>query len=529
MQTKPRLKLDRWQYHLRDHPDQQYVHKLLDYIRFGVPIGYNGPDLHRICPNWPSAIELSKHVTQTLANDIDRGTKAGPFPVPPFKHFIGSPLGAFIRKRSNKVRVIHDLSYPACSSVNSYIDEELCSLQYSSVDDAVQHVLRCGKDALMTKVDLRDAYKHVVVSPKDWHLLGLTWQTANGTTEYYVDLTLPFGLRSSPFLFEQFASGLQYIMEKMGCNNIEHYLDDYFSCGPGYAQTCQANLDIMLRACEETGFEVNPAKLIKPTTELEYLGIVIDSHNMVLKISEDRLKDTLDELNKWNIRKSCSKRELLSIIGKLSFICKVVKSGRTFLRRMIDLSKTVKYLHFRIKLNRSFRADLNWWRSFLPYWNGISVIHRDVDTELYTDSSDLGIGCIYRDQWFMVPFTDAISHLRQKSINWRELFAIVKAVATWCHHLANKKVLLYCDNESVTYIVNSGTSREPEIMKLVRTLFFICAQHNIECKCQHIPGTMNVGSDHLSRYRIAEFFVCHPTANHCMTVPANIIYDEHSI
>ena len=164
----------------------------------------------------------------------------------------------------------------------------------------------------------------------------------------------------------------------------------------------------MLCACDETGFEVNPDKVIQPTTEIEYLGIVIDSYNMILKISDDRLY----ELYKWNIRKSCSKRELLSLIGKLGFICRVVKSGRTFIRR-------IKYLHFRIKLNSCVRADLHWWRAFLPYWNGVSMMHREVDTQLYTDSSDLGIGGVYGDQWFMAKFADNSCDLRQKSINWR--------------------------------------------------------------------------------------------------------------
>ena len=165
---------------------------------------------------------------------------------------------------------------------------------------------------------------------------------------------------------------------------------------------------------------------------------------------------------------------------------------------MIDLTKTINILHFTIKLNRSFRADLDWWRMFLPHWNGISAIHREVDTELYTDSSDVGIGAIYGNQWFMSPFVGATYHLVLKSITWRELFAIIKAIATWCNDLANKS------------------------MKLIRTLFFICAKFNIECKCQHIPGIANIGSDHLSRNRVAKCISYHPTAYPNMT--AKIYY-----
>ena len=46
----------------------------------------------------------------------------------------------------------------------------------------------------------------------------------------------------------------------------------------------------------------------------------------------------------------------------------VVKPGRTFLRGMISLATSVRELHFKVRLNRSFRSDLGWWASFLPAW-----------------------------------------------------------------------------------------------------------------------------------------------------------------
>ena len=54
--------------------------------------------------------------------------------------------------------------------------------------------------------------------------------------------------------------------------------------------------------------------------------------------------------------------------------CCVVKPGRTFLRRMISLATSVRELHFKVRLNRSFRSDLGWWASFLPAWNGVGMM-----------------------------------------------------------------------------------------------------------------------------------------------------------
>ena len=65
---------------------------------------------------------------------------------------------------------------------------------------------------------------------------------------------------------------------------------------------------------------------------------------------------------------------MLSLVGQLQHAASVVKPGRTFLRRMIDLSKVVSQLHFTIRLNNAFRADLEWWHLFISRWNGTSLI-----------------------------------------------------------------------------------------------------------------------------------------------------------
>ena len=41
---------------------------------------------------------------------------------------------------------------------------------------------------------------------------------------------------------------------------------------------------------------------------------------------------------------------------------------------MIELAKLPKEYHHRVRLNRDFRSDLQWWRVFLPGWNGVSFM-----------------------------------------------------------------------------------------------------------------------------------------------------------
>ena len=68
------------------------------------------------------------------------------------------------------------------------ISEELASITYAHVDDAIECIKTLGVGAMLIKMDLESAYKQIPVHPGDHHLLGVSWE---GRT--YVDRALPFG------------------------------------------------------------------------------------------------------------------------------------------------------------------------------------------------------------------------------------------------------------------------------------------------------------------------------------------------
>ena len=52
----------------------------------------------------------------------------------------------------------------------------------------------------MAKLDIRHAFQLCPVSMEDCELLGIHWQG-----KFYIDLRLPFGLQSSPYLCNHLA------------------------------------------------------------------------------------------------------------------------------------------------------------------------------------------------------------------------------------------------------------------------------------------------------------------------------------
>ena len=99
---------------------------------------------------------------------------------------------------------------------------------------------------------------------------------------------------------------------------------------------------------------------------------------------------------------------MLSLLAKLIFCAKVVRDGRKFVGRLIDLSKRVKHLHHKVKLNKEARADIAWWVTSMESHNGTSMFPVEweiVDsTIIFTDASDLAAGGWCGNVGFVVPF-----------------------------------------------------------------------------------------------------------------------------
>ena len=215
----------------------------------------------------------------------------------------------------------------------------------------------------------------------------------------------------------------------------------------------------------------------------------------------------------WQGKKKCTKRELLSLIGSLSFAAKVVKPGRMFMRRLITLSTTVSRLGHHISLNADSRADIQWWIDFLPSWNGVCVMQSEPVTSaalsLFTDASGLGFGAVFGHLWFSSEWSPTLSKYH---VNIQELFAIVAAVLTWGTAWRDQQILLFTDNMAITHVWRSGSSSDVIIMKLIRYLFLFCAKLNINLLVQHIPGHSNSAADALSRLQVARFHRLCPSA-----------------
>ena len=136
--------------------------------------------------------------------------------------------------------------------------------------------------------------------------------------EVFVDMVLPFGLRSAPLLFTAVADALQWAMESKGVSWLDHYIDDFFTVRDPGSPECTANVGFMRRVLAEASLPTEPDKDEGPATVVGILGMEIDTDKLEIRLPPDKLARLKAALQNWRSRKACKKRELLSLIGSLS-------------------------------------------------------------------------------------------------------------------------------------------------------------------------------------------------------------------
>ena len=91
------------------------------------------------------------------------------------------------------------------------------------------------------------------------------------------------------------------------------------------------------------------------------MGLELDSITMEARLPLEKLEKLRALLTHYTTKRKITVKALQSLLGLLNFCCNVVVPGRTFMRRLTDLTtKVTKPSHF-ITLNSDSRRDIKAW------------------------------------------------------------------------------------------------------------------------------------------------------------------------
>ena len=491
---------------------------ILEGFTLGFPLHYSGLHSPSDSKNLKSALGNPDIVREKIQAEVTAGRVAGPFISRPIPTLRISPLGLVPKKEPNQFRLIHHLSFPSGHSVNDFIDPKLCSVQYTSFDEAVHMIQDLGQGCLLGKSDVRRAFRILPVSLSEIDQLGFMFDGM-----FYVDKAMPFGCSISCQTWELFATFLEFCVRRASpCGSLLHYLDDFLFGGKKDTNDCTFIMSVFMDKMQLLGVPIASDKTEGPTTKLSFLGLELDSEEMTIRIPMGKIEEIRQKIVSMLARKKCTLREMQSLIGSLNFACRAVVPGRPFCRRLINAICGLTKPHHHLNITLAMKEDLQLWLNFFTEFNGISVFHdrywvSNEDVQLFTDSAggaDLGFGAYFAGKWTCAHWPQWwIDQGITADITVLEMFPLLVCLHIWGQELKNKKIVFRSDNLSSVHIINSMTSKNDEVMIILRAITLLCLQLNIAFKALHVRGCFNRLADTLSRFQLQKFHELAPDAD----------------
>lgn len=425
---------------------------------------------------------------------------------------------AAIPKSAEEVRIIHDLSRPRGQAINDYIT--YLHYPWASLDNALRLVT---PGCWMARVDIRQYYRHIPIDPTDWPLVAFRWQfTGEAHPTTLLDPYLQFGQRNAPEVAHRFTLAIVAIMRYRGFSNLVGIVDDFLVVEET-EEACRATWQALLQLLDELGFTANmkPGKTDPPAQLVKFVGVLIGSVQMQVRLCQQKLADISSRLAAVKQKRSVRCRDLQSLAGLLTWACRVVYGGRTFMRRLLDATSSAALPSHFIRLEAEARADLQWWAENLPAFNGRAVIlaaQATTPAEFQTDAESTGSVGI-----FMFGGYAGLTPAQQRAasqagsnlppgglhISVYETFAVLMAVRLFPEAFRDRHLRVRSDNTQTVAAINKGTCRGREskvhMMCILRELFAQSVRLNFRLTASHLPGFQNALANALSRGQYDRF------------------------
>ena len=221
------------------------MEEVIHNLRYGVAT----PFKHNPEPLWapPSHTQTDQAAaagfTDNLCSWLKQGFVAGPFKEPPIEGLRINTV--FSVEQPDKYRNIMNMSFPKKRSYNDAIDEDqLHSVKMTNPRLVSQAVRKAGKGAVMSKLDMKDAYKLLSIQHGDLKYQGFMWMGM-----IFIEKRLIFGSKPAVPAFDIFHASIVNLVRAEARTNpkFEHrILDDMLFISPG--QGCILLCDLWLKS-----------------------------------------------------------------------------------------------------------------------------------------------------------------------------------------------------------------------------------------------------------------------------------------
>ena len=250
-------------------------------------------------------------------------------------------------------------------------------------------------------------------------------------------------------------------------------------------------------------------------TIIVFLGILLNTVTQTISILIEKRHKALKLLNEVIKSRTVTVLKLQQLTGLLNFLSTAIIPGRTFTRMMYAKYAYPKLKqHHHIKVDSELRSNCSMWETFLnhpsslcrPLIDFLKVLTADT-LDFYTDASgELGFGCVFDKEWTFGKWNPDFIEKARPSIEYLGLFAVAVAILLWAEKLANRQVIIYCDNQSVVEMINKSVSSCRNCMVLIRFITLASIRANVRFFADYVRSVDNIRADALSRGQLSRIW-----------------------
>ena len=314
--------------------------------------------------NAPSAYQYGEAVTDAIAYWIKNGFVCGPFDSPPFDRFRVNSLMAI--PQEGKVRPVINVSNPKNFSFNdNLIVNSMEKVHMSSARSFGYTLKKCGKGAIFSKFDMRDAYKNVPCQFNDLRLQGFKW-----LGKYFYETAQMFGARPAVPNYDILGNTVKCLtvcISKTPPELVHRHLDDVPNAGPKNSNICEKFSKTYKEVCTNLNILLaedcpSKEKAFCNSNEGKVLGIWFDSKDLSWSMPKDKvqkiLRNFFNALNS-EVISVLEMQKLMGHLNNLSMMCPFLNGFRGNLN--CDLGFSLSNNLDNVRLCEVSKSDLKVW------------------------------------------------------------------------------------------------------------------------------------------------------------------------
>ena len=343
---------------------------------------------------------------------------------------------------------------------------------------------------LLVNTDEKSGYDHVALSEDSMRYFGLMY---DGWVMCYT--TLPFGFKAACYIYQTIGMLVSSYLRNLGMPILQ-YIDDRLIVASSKLKgvTPDHSLYAVLQLMHRLGYTFSLAKCcFTPTTQIRFLGFVVDSASRSFSLPEDKKVEFCDLLSAFLTRDNLSLRMLQQLSGKCGSMAVAIPGATFFMREMNNSISAAQRSGQPVPLAGPLRQELQHWE-FLRSWDGVSKWkqERHLVVDLATDASGYKwAGKLLKDLGPATVISDYFASEDDRPIHIKEAEALIFTLQALGDEIKHHRVDVLTDSMALIGAWNRQGSKSASFNTCLKQLFATTITLDLDVQLKYINTKVN--------------------------------------